>query len=121
MLWLGDFRQRDNVGPSAHHRRKIVHSALLKRVDPYRDHSPRLPPRRVEIRGKRVRYGAQCRRRKILELLDQDIGAAGGGASQQVLIRAFQKQPGATEQGWTDFTHESRIPGRNAGRLRQAY
>jgi hypothetical protein len=73
---FGDFRQCHDIGTPAHHGGEVVHAALRERVDAHRGDSSRLAPFRIELASQRPRRGAQGRRRKVLKLLDQDIGAA---------------------------------------------
>jgi hypothetical protein len=76
MRRFGDFRQRHDIGTAAHHGGKIVHTVLLERVDANRDHRPRLAPFRKKLARDRPRGRPKCGRRKVLKLLDRDIGAA---------------------------------------------
>ena len=75
MRGLGDLRQRHDVGPAAHDRGEIIHAVELERIDADRGHGSRLAPGAVELGRERASQRPQRGRRKILQLLDQDIGA----------------------------------------------
>src|SRR5258708_7912437 len=69
----------------------------LKRIDPARGQGARRPPGRVELGRHRARLGPALRRREILELLDQHVGAGLGRVEQLGPIGARQEQPAAPE------------------------
>jgi len=76
MRRFGDLGQRHDIGTAAHHGGKIVHAVALQRIDANRDDHPRLAPGGIKLARKLPRRRAKVRRRKVLELLDQDVGAA---------------------------------------------
>ena len=50
-MWLGDLRQRHDIGAAAHDGGKVVDAVLLQRIDPHRDDSARAVAQGVETRA----------------------------------------------------------------------
>ena len=96
-MWLGDLRQRYDVGATAHDSSEVVHAILLQRVDTHRNDRARRPPGSVEVWRERTRLRSQRQRGEVLQLLDQDIGTALGRVLQGRLVGAFEEQPGAAK------------------------
>ena len=55
-------------------------------------------PGGIDLDGQRPRFGPALRRREVLELLDQNVGAAAAGCEQRFAIGARTKEPGAAQR-----------------------
>ena len=68
---------------------------------------PGLAPGGIKLARQRPSRLAQVRRGEILELLDQDVGAARWRGAQHRLVGAFEEEPGATERRGAKPPHDT--------------
>ena len=74
----------------------------VERIDAHRDHDAGRPPRGIEIGRERARRRAQRRRREILELVDQDVGAASGALCSTASLAPSRNSQERQRLRWPD-------------------
>jgi hypothetical protein len=94
-----DLRHQHDVRPALHHRGEVFAAAAFQRIDAHRGDISPASPLGKQFQGQLPGPGPQLRRREVLQLLDQHIGARAGGRRVGRRIGARNQQPAAARPG----------------------